>query len=257
MRAINEGAMTEGTLLRTLDPLLLAMNTSGAQVELGAGVTMAMVLASRDLSYLHARRAASAAPRCGPRRPSAAICSPHALWRLHHRAAGARRCRHAACRFRRRAGDAARGDAGEPGAGRGGAGRLGWLQPPGRRRCVSFRQGRARAAQGRLGAVDRGASAAECRTDQRRADRLWRDGAGAAARQGGRARAGGPSLDAATIAAAKTAALEGTQPATDAIASEWYRREVLPVHLGRLFPARHPEGTQNGPDACTVSPQRL
>ena len=30
-------------------------------------------------------------------------------------------------------------------------------------------------------------------------------------------------------------ALEGTRPATDAIASEWYRREVLPVHLGRLL----------------------
>jgi CO/xanthine dehydrogenase FAD-binding subunit len=45
----------------------------------------------------------------------------------------------------------------------------------------------------------------------------------------------GRSLDAATIAAAKAAALEGTQPATDAIASEWYRREVLPVHLGRLL----------------------
>ena len=45
----------------------------------------------------------------------------------------------------------------------------------------------------------------------------------------------GRGLDAATIAAAKTAALEGTMPATDAIASEWYRREVLPVHLGRLL----------------------
>ena len=45
----------------------------------------------------------------------------------------------------------------------------------------------------------------------------------------------GRSLDAATIAAAKTAALEGTSPPTDAIASAWYRREVLPVHLGRLL----------------------
>ncbi len=25
------------------------------------------------------------------------------------------------------------------------------------------------------------------------------------------------------------------RPATDAIATEWYRREVLPVHLGRLL----------------------
>ena len=30
------------------------MNTGGARVELGAGVTMAMVLANRDLAYLHA-----------------------------------------------------------------------------------------------------------------------------------------------------------------------------------------------------------
>ena len=29
VRAINEGTMTEGTLLRTLDPVLLAMNTGG------------------------------------------------------------------------------------------------------------------------------------------------------------------------------------------------------------------------------------
>jgi CO/xanthine dehydrogenase FAD-binding subunit len=42
-------------------------------------------------------------------------------------------------------------------------------------------------------------------------------------------------LDAATIEAARQAAGEGTRPATDAIASEWYRREVLPVHLGRML----------------------
>ena len=41
--------------------------------------------------------------------------------------------------------------------------------------------------------------------------------------------------DAGAIQAAKHAALEGCRPATDAIASEWYRREVLPVHLGRLL----------------------
>ncbi len=45
----------------------------------------------------------------------------------------------------------------------------------------------------------------------------------------------GRALDAATIAAAKAVATEGTRPATDAIASDWYRREVLPVHLGRLL----------------------
>ena len=37
------------------------------------------------------------------------------------------------------------------------------------------------------------------------------------------------------IAVALAAAAEGTDPPTDAIASAWYRREVLPVHLGRLL----------------------
>lgn len=37
------------------------------------------------------------------------------------------------------------------------------------------------------------------------------------------------------IADALAVVLEGTAPPTDAIASAWYRREVLPVHLGRLL----------------------
>lgn len=37
------------------------------------------------------------------------------------------------------------------------------------------------------------------------------------------------------IAPALAVAAEGTQPITDAVASAWYRAEVLPVHLGRLL----------------------
>lgn len=37
------------------------------------------------------------------------------------------------------------------------------------------------------------------------------------------------------IAPALAVANEGTSPATDPIASAWYRNEVLPVHLGRLL----------------------
>lgn len=37
------------------------------------------------------------------------------------------------------------------------------------------------------------------------------------------------------IAAAVEAVSQGVQPPTDAIASEWYRREVLPVHFRRLL----------------------
>jgi CO/xanthine dehydrogenase FAD-binding subunit len=45
----------------------------------------------------------------------------------------------------------------------------------------------------------------------------------------------GRTLDESGIAAALAVAAEGTAPATDAIASEWYRREVLPVHLKRVL----------------------
>ena len=53
MRDVNEGRFLDGTLLRLTDPAFRQMNTSGARVELGAGVTMAMVLNNRDLAFLH------------------------------------------------------------------------------------------------------------------------------------------------------------------------------------------------------------
>lgn len=45
----------------------------------------------------------------------------------------------------------------------------------------------------------------------------------------------GKALDVAAIAGAVAVASEGTSPATDAFASDWYRRNVLPVHLARLL----------------------
>jgi CO/xanthine dehydrogenase FAD-binding subunit len=45
----------------------------------------------------------------------------------------------------------------------------------------------------------------------------------------------GRSLDGADIQAAVQAALEGTNPADDAIASAWYRREVAGAHLRRVL----------------------
>jgi CO/xanthine dehydrogenase FAD-binding subunit len=47
----------------------------------------------------------------------------------------------------------------------------------------------------------------------------------------------GRSLDEAGIAAAIAVAAEGTSPATDALASAWYRREMIAVHLKRLLGA--------------------
>ena len=45
----------------------------------------------------------------------------------------------------------------------------------------------------------------------------------------------GASLDPAGIARALEVATEGLDPPTDALASAWYRREVAPVHLRRLL----------------------
>ena len=45
----------------------------------------------------------------------------------------------------------------------------------------------------------------------------------------------GRTLDESGVAAAVAAAAEGTSPANDAIASAWYRREVVGVHLRRLL----------------------
>ena len=45
----------------------------------------------------------------------------------------------------------------------------------------------------------------------------------------------GRSLDENGVAEALRAATDGIDPPTDAIASEWYRRQVAPVHLKRLL----------------------
>ena len=45
----------------------------------------------------------------------------------------------------------------------------------------------------------------------------------------------GRPLDAASIASAVAAAAEGTSPVDDSLASAWYRREVVGVHLRRLL----------------------
>lgn len=48
----------------------------------------------------------------------------------------------------------------------------------------------------------------------------------------------GKLLDDRAIAAAMAVATEGCHPATDPIASDWYRREVAAVHLRRLLGAK-------------------
>ncbi len=53
VRALNEGEADFSTLIRCLDPALSRIRVSGPRVRLGAGVTMAGILASRELAFLH------------------------------------------------------------------------------------------------------------------------------------------------------------------------------------------------------------
>ena len=45
----------------------------------------------------------------------------------------------------------------------------------------------------------------------------------------------GRGLDEASVNQAAASACEGIEPPTDALASSWYRREIIPVHLKRLL----------------------
>jgi CO/xanthine dehydrogenase FAD-binding subunit len=53
MRALNEGSQAFDTVVRTTDPALKQIRPEGDRISIGAGVTMAQVLTSRDLAFLH------------------------------------------------------------------------------------------------------------------------------------------------------------------------------------------------------------
>jgi CO/xanthine dehydrogenase FAD-binding subunit len=53
MRALNEGNPPFATMVRTTDPRLKEIRTGGQRIVIGAGVTMAEILRSRELEFLH------------------------------------------------------------------------------------------------------------------------------------------------------------------------------------------------------------
>jgi CO/xanthine dehydrogenase FAD-binding subunit len=238
MRDVNEGRITEGTLVRITDPAFARIQTGGSRIELGAGVTMAAVLANRDLAFLHPAARAIGGPAV---RNAATVGgnlfaeAPYGDFTVALLALDAQVTLQAGY----------------------GGGRAMTLE--------ELLAGRDRGGQGLVTAVQFARPASPANFRFRKASRVRPKGiavlsiaahlptsggrvAGARVAYGAmaptpvrakgveRALEGRP-LDQAVIGAARQAALEGTRPATDAIASEWYRREVLPVHLGRLLAA--------------------
>src|SRR5262245_14992150 len=53
MRAVNEADLSISTIVRSTDRGFAEIRPAGARVTLGAGVTMAQVIANRELAFLH------------------------------------------------------------------------------------------------------------------------------------------------------------------------------------------------------------
>jgi CO/xanthine dehydrogenase FAD-binding subunit len=233
MRAVNEADPTIETIVRSTDPALTHIGVSSGRVELGAGVTMAAILAERELSFLHpvaravggpaVREAATVGGNLFTHSPygdfAAALLALDATVML---AGGvgqrelpldeflSRRDRGAvlvsSIAFKRPASDALRFV------------KVTRVHPKGiavlsisaQLPTASGRVSGARIAYGAMGPAPVRAKAAERALE-------------------------GRTLDPAGVAPALAVAHDGTAPHDDAIASAWWRREILPIHLRRLL----------------------
>ena len=235
MRALNEGDVSISTVVRVTDRALTRIDVSAARVVIGAGVTLARVLAQRDLAFLHppARSIGGPAVRnIGTVGGNLFAPSPYgdftvALLALdatvsvqggfgvrdvpieeflqsRERQSGAlvlsvscqRPASADAFRYRKIARIKPKG---------GSVITLAAHLPMSGGRITG-----ARVALGSMAPTQMRAKAAERALE-------------------------GRSLDASTMAAAAAAVAEGSAPADNALASAWYRREIVGVHLRRLL----------------------
>lgn len=235
MRALNEGDVSIGTVVRSTDRALQEIRPTAGRIEIGAGVTMAGLLANRDLAVLHA----PARLVGGPAVRSMATIGGNLFAPAPYGDLGAALL--ALDATVRLAGDQHREMPLEElfaARSRGGPAPLVAsviVQRPAGADALRFRK----VARVRPKGISVLSIAAHLPLSGGRV-RGARIAYGAMAPTPIRARAvervlEGRTLDTAGIADALRVAAEGTAPATDAIASAWYRSEVLPVHLGRVL----------------------
>jgi CO/xanthine dehydrogenase FAD-binding subunit len=233
MRAVNEADPAIETIVRSTDPTFLYIAVSSGRVELGSGVTMAAILAERELAFLHpvaravggpaVREAATVGGNLFAPSPygdfavallaldtTVTLVGGYGQRELQLEELLGRRERGASLvssvAFKRPAGEAFR------------FAKITRVHPKGLSvlsiaALLPLASGRVAGARIAYGAMDRTPIRAEA------AERALE----------------GRSLDAAGIAPALAVAADGTSPSDDAIASAWWRREILPVHLRRLL----------------------
>ncbi|MCG2638312.1 FAD binding domain-containing protein [Bradyrhizobium sp. GCM10023182] len=235
MRALNEGDVAISTVVRAQDQALTRIDASGPRITLGAGVTFARILADRDLGFLHAPARSIGGPavrNMGTVGGNLFAPNPYGDFTVALLAL----------------------DATVAVAGAFGARDIGveeFLQARDRQpgtlvlsisctRPVSseaFRYRKIARIKPKGGSVITLAAHLPISGGRIAGARI---ALGSMAPTQIRARAAeraleGRSLDAATIAAAASAATEGTSPPDNALGSAWYRREIVGVHLRRLL----------------------
>ncbi|MEO1680458.1 MAG: FAD binding domain-containing protein [Pseudomonadota bacterium] len=232
MRAVNAGTAPP-RLVRTTDPALRDIRVSGEAISLGAGVTMAQVLAEPQLDFLHPVARAIGGPQLRnmgtvggnlfAEHPygdfATALLALGARVRMAGAGSSGQRPVDDLLRSRGRAsGLVAAIEIARPRPGSFGFAKVSRIKPKGVSilsiAVLAPREGaRLRGVRVAYGAMGPGPlrSAAVERVLE------------------------GQSLDAATRDRAAAVAPEGLQPPTDALASYWYRREVVGVHLSRLL----------------------
>jgi xanthine dehydrogenase small subunit len=236
MRDVNEGRITDGTLLRVTDPAYRSIQVSGNRVELGGGVTMAAILDNRDLAFLHGPARAIGGPAVRNMATvggnlfadtpygdfSVALLALDASVMVQAGYGSAR-----AVPIEEFLAARSRGESRFVVA----------LQVARPQNPADFRFRKVSRVKPKgisVLAIAAHLPGSPGRITQARVAYGAMAPTPIRARGVERALEGRP-LDATTIAAARSAALDGVQPVTDAIASGWYRREVLPVHLARLL----------------------
>jgi CO/xanthine dehydrogenase FAD-binding subunit len=235
MRAINEGDTSFSTVVRSTDRAFAEIRPAGARITIGAGVTMAQVIANRELAFLHPAARAVGGPAI---RNMATVGgnlfapAPYGDFAVALLALDATLAMQ---------------------------GSYGGRETP----LEEFLANRERNRDGLVASLTFNRPTSPDAFHFRKVARVKPKGisvlsiaahlpvsggriAGARVAYGAmaptpmRAKAveralEGRSLDEGGIASALAAAAEGTNPVTDAIASAWYRREMVAVHLKRLL----------------------
>jgi len=235
MRALNEGDISISTVVRANDHAMSRIDATGSRITLGAGVTFARILAERELAFLHAAARSIGGPavrNMGTVGGNLFAPVPYGDFTVAMLALDATVSVQ---------------------------GGLGGREIP----VEEFLQSRDRQTGALVLAISFAKPGSADAFRYRKVARIKPKGGavitlaahlpanggrivgarvafGSMAATPIRARAAerareGRSLDSSTINAAAAAAVEGTSPGDNALASAWYRREIVGVHLRRLL----------------------